>query len=299
MRTQHLVISALGLFAACTGSTGAPGTTGDKGDKGATALVETSPEPAGANCPDGGTKVEAGVDTNGDGTLNPSEVTSTSYICSGSGKSSLVDTGIEPAGANCPFGGTKIETGLDANNNGVLDPSEVDAAATTYVCNFGPNGTISPSTGINVAVKSVSTSATAPITVRFTMKDDRSFPLDIAGNYSQNKPIQPRFALGYFTKDATTGIVSPLTVYTQSTSTAAPAGQPTNLNPLGTAPGNGTLVENGLGAGDYTYTFPTTATPNGPVAVAYDATKLGETHVVWIQVTRQTDTVFTDNANTF
>jgi OmcA/MtrC family decaheme c-type cytochrome len=88
-------------------------------------------------------------------------------------------------------------------------------------------------------------------------------------------------------------------MYTLSTSAAAPAGQPTNLNPLGTAPGHGTLVENGLGAGDYTYTFPTAATTNGPVAVAYDPTKLNETHVVWIQVSRQTDTVFPLNANTF
>jgi OmcA/MtrC family decaheme c-type cytochrome len=63
--------------------------------------------------------------------------------------------------------------------------------------------------------------------------------------------------------------------------------------------GQGTLVENGLGAGDYTYTFPTTSITNGAAAVAYDPTKLDETHVVWIQATRQTDLVFSINANTF
>ena len=218
-----------------------------------------------------------------------------------SGANALVNVSAEPAGANCPYGGTRIETGLDANNDNTLDPAEVNPAATSYVCNAAPSGTISPSTGIIVAVTSggVSTSTTAPISVRFTMKDDRGFPLDIAGRYSENTPIQPRFALGYFTKDARTGIVSPLTVYTKSTSAAAPAGQPTSFNPLGTAPGHGTLVENGIGAGDYTYTFPTASIPNGPMAVAYDPARLNETHVVWIQASRQTDAVFSTNANTF
>src|SRR5262249_26612166 len=162
------------------------------------------------------------------------------------GTNSLVKTGPEPDGANCPFGGTRIDTGLDANNNNTLDANEIDAGATSYVCNVAPSGTISPSTGIAVAVRSVSTSQAQPITVRFTLKDDRGFPLDIDGSSSENLAIQPRFALGYFTKDPTTGIVSPLNVYTKSTSASAPAGQPTSYNPLGTAPGHGTLIENGL-----------------------------------------------------
>ena len=295
-----LVISAGIAFAGCTGSQGPAGSTGDGGPAGTNALTKTSAEPPGANCPSGGTKIEAGLDANNDGVLQDSEVNaaSTAYACNGTGQSSLVTTGAEPAGANCPFGGTKIQTGLDANNNGTLDPSEVNAAATSYVCNPGPNGAISPSTGIVSVVKAVSTSTTAPITVRFTLKDDRGFPLDIAGVYSINTPILPRFSLAYFTKDAS-GIVSPLTVYTRSTSVAVPAGQPTNYNPLGTAPGFGTLAENGYGAGDYTYTFPTTSITNGPQAIAFDPTKLNETHVVWIQVSRQTDLVFPDNANTF
>ncbi|MCE9572650.1 MAG: OmcA/MtrC family decaheme c-type cytochrome [Deltaproteobacteria bacterium] len=293
---------------ACTGDQGAPGqpgdpgTPGDPGDPGAAALAVTSVEPPGTNCANGGTKIEVGIDTNGNATLDASEITSTSYVCNGTsggnGHDSLVRTTDELAGANCPFGGTKIETGLDANDDGVLQDTEVNAAATSYVCNIAPGGYVTPSTGVNVVITAVSTSTTAPITVRFTMKDDKGFPLDVAGKYSQNTAIQPRFALAYFTKDATTGIVSPLTVYTKSGATP----QPTNYNPLGANPAGsaGTLVENGVGAGDYTYTFPTTPAPNsGPVAVAYDSTKLNETHVVWMQVTRQTDTNFTINANTF
>jgi OmcA/MtrC family decaheme c-type cytochrome len=149
--------------------------------------------------------------------------------------------------------------------------------------------------GITAAVKAsgVSTSVTDPITVRFTLKDDRGYPIDLNGVYSLNSSIQPRFALAHFTKDAS-GNVLPLSVYTESGSTP----QPTMYNPLGTT-GAGTLVENGLGAGDYTYTFPAATTTNGPVAVAYDSSKLDDTHVVWIQASRQTDLTFPTDANTF
>jgi OmcA/MtrC family decaheme c-type cytochrome len=293
------ILLALSLIA-CTGDTGTPG---EDGEGGANALTQTSDEPAGPNCSNGGIKVEVGIDANGNGTLDPDEViaANTSYVCNGDGgNNTLVKTSPEIAGANCPFGGTRIETGLDANDNHTLDPDEIDVAATNFVCNFGPNGTISPSTGVNVAFKpnGVSTAAGAPVTVRFTLKDDRGFPLDLVGVYSQNTAIQPRFSISYFTKDPA-GKVSPLKTYTKSVSASVPAGQPTMLNPRGTSPGHGTLIENGLGAGDYTYTFPTTATANGPVAVTYDPTKLDETHVVWIQSTRQTDLVFQTNANTF
>jgi OmcA/MtrC family decaheme c-type cytochrome len=261
LRPSAHLLAALGLILAgaltgCSGSTGSAGATGATGPTG----------PTGATGPNGA--------------------------------NSLIKQTPEAAGANCPFGGTKIESGPDTNGNGALDPAEITAAGTSYVCN-GPTGAISPSTGVHVTYKAVSTSTTAPITVRFTLKDDRGYPVDVTGNYSVNTAIQPRFAIGYFTKDATSGLVSPLTVYTKTTSASVPAGQPTNYNPLGTAPGYGTLVENGYGAGDYTYTFPTTSTANGPVAIAYDATKLGETHVVWMQVSRQTDLVFAANANTF
>jgi OmcA/MtrC family decaheme c-type cytochrome len=298
MRTGHQNL-AIAFRIALIGALAA----GCSGSDGTNALTRTTAEPPGAHCASGGTKLEVGMDTNDSGALDDAEVdaTGTTYVCNGAGTSSLIATTAEPAGANCPFGGTRIATGIDANGNGTLDPTEILATATTFVCNPSPSGSAPTSTGIAAAIQpgGVSTSATAPITVRFTLKDDRGFPVDINGRYSQNLPIQPRFALAYFTKDAATGIVSPLTTYTKSASTAAPAGQPTNYNPLGTAPGNGTLVENGMGAGDYTYTFPTTSTPNGPMAVAYDATKLADTHVVWIQVARQTDLVFQLNANTF
>jgi hypothetical protein len=107
------------------------------------------------------------------------------------GTTSLVKTSLEPAGTNRANGGVKIETGLDANGDGVLDATEVDASATTYACNISPSGTVVPTKGINVTVADgdVSTSTTEPITVRFRLKDDKGFPVDIAGQFSVNTPI--------------------------------------------------------------------------------------------------------------
>lgn len=291
-------LALLLMFAACTGEDGKTGEAGPPGDPGASALTRTAAEPAGENCPFGGVVVEVGTDTNGNGTLDDNEVVAanTSYVCNGEGTSALVATSPEPAGEHCPFGGTQIDTGLDVNNNGTLDASEINPAATSYVCTFGPSGAISPSSGVHVTITDVA--LTEPITVRFTMRDNRGFPLDTAGVYSVNMPIAPRFSLSYFTKNTVTinsvahEVTTPLTTYTKSgTSTK----NPTMYNP---ASGQGTLVENGLGAGDYTYTFPTTAVGTA-VAVAYDQTKLDATHVVWLQATRQTDLVFQTNANTF
>jgi hypothetical protein len=41
----------------------------------------------------------------------------------------------EPAGSNCPSGGVRIETGIDVNDDGTLEPTEVNATQTQYVCN--------------------------------------------------------------------------------------------------------------------------------------------------------------------
>jgi len=51
------------------------------------------------------------------------------------GLNALIKTTAETVGANCGTGGTKIETGLDANRNGTLEATEINAAQTRYVCN--------------------------------------------------------------------------------------------------------------------------------------------------------------------
>jgi hypothetical protein len=65
------------------------------------------------------------------------------------GQNTLVKTTTEAAGANCVIGGVKIEYGLDANSNGMLDLSEINTSMTNFVCNgavgaTGPQGIQGP-----------------------------------------------------------------------------------------------------------------------------------------------------------
>lgn len=104
------------------------------GDPGRDARVSVRQVDSGTGCPAGGVEISMGTDADGNGVLDPSEVTSKAYVCNGSdGRASLVDVQEEPAGANCAHGGVRIASGVDADGNGVLDPSEV--FSTQYVCN--------------------------------------------------------------------------------------------------------------------------------------------------------------------
>jgi len=278
-------------------------------------LVKTSNEAAGPNCADGGTKIEVGPDTDGNGILDAGEISAalTQYVCNGpAGVQTLIKTSAELIGSHCTYGGTKIEVGPDTDGNGSLDESEVDAALTTYACN-GQAGPSSASTGLVVTITSVSN--TNPVEVHFTMKDDRGYPVDRAGFYSVNTAIAPRFSLSYLSHDAA-GNVLPYNVYTVSNSTSAlTTFQPTFYNAVASSssttktPAVGTLVEDAPGTGAYTYTFPAAdvaqtkadGTPNGVLykAVAFDTNHLNDTHTVWIQATRQTNLSNTNDPKTF
>jgi hypothetical protein len=56
---------------------------GSDGADDSSALIDVSPEPAGAKCPQGGNRVNYGVDSNGNGMLDTSEIAGTRYICNG------------------------------------------------------------------------------------------------------------------------------------------------------------------------------------------------------------------------
>jgi photosystem II stability/assembly factor-like uncharacterized protein len=143
----------------CNGTPGATGATGSTGATGLSMLTRLDAEPAGANCAAGGTKISVGLDSNGNGVLDTSEVSGTpSYVCGGTpgvagsngttgatgvdgtngtdGLSSLIVMTAESPGVNCTYGGTRVVTGLDANRNGVLDVNE--AGAPSYNCNGAP-----------------------------------------------------------------------------------------------------------------------------------------------------------------
>lgn len=124
----------------CNGATGAPGQN---------ALTNVSSEAAGANCAAGGSRIQVGVDLNGNSALDSTEVTSNSFICNGAigatgpaeptgatgaaGFNSLVKVTPELAGANCASGGNKIQAGLDSNRDDALGSDEI--TSTQYTCN--------------------------------------------------------------------------------------------------------------------------------------------------------------------
>lgn len=133
------------------GEDGATGNDGVGGIDGSSALVELLDEPAGANCPNGGTKVVAGLDLNANKSVDAVEVTSSRYICNGqpgaagpagtagatgpmgaTGKTSLVKTSTELAGSNCADGGIRIDVGLDDDADASLADPEIDR--TSYLC---------------------------------------------------------------------------------------------------------------------------------------------------------------------
>jgi len=80
------------------------GGSGGTGVNGKNALVKTTAEPAGANCANGGIKVESGVDLNGDNTLGTNEISDTKYVCNGSNGATGATGATGPMGPQGPAG---------------------------------------------------------------------------------------------------------------------------------------------------------------------------------------------------
>lgn len=108
------------------------------GMNGSNSLASLISEPAGPNCTTGGYKINTGIDLNNNNILDANEIVNSQYICNGlTGNNSLVALVTEPVGQNCSNGGYKVNTGIDANKNGILEATEIQN--TTYICN-GNNG---------------------------------------------------------------------------------------------------------------------------------------------------------------
>jgi hypothetical protein len=54
------------------------------GGNGATSLISTTPEAAGANCANGGVRIDFGIDDDASGTLDAGEVDGSAFVCDGS-----------------------------------------------------------------------------------------------------------------------------------------------------------------------------------------------------------------------
>ena len=138
------------------GAPGAEGAQGPAGADGAASLISLSDEPAGDNCPMGGTRIDQGADVNANGTLDGDEILETSYVCHGNngsngldgadgqngtdGLTSLIAMQDILGGADCPNGGIMVTAGIDTDSNGQLDADEV--TQTEFVCHGvdGSNG---------------------------------------------------------------------------------------------------------------------------------------------------------------
>lgn len=78
-RASLAICLAIGLIG-CGGESGADG---EMGADGLNALVKVTVVPAGENCVAGGNRIDAGLDHDGDGELQDSEIATTTYVCHG------------------------------------------------------------------------------------------------------------------------------------------------------------------------------------------------------------------------
>jgi hypothetical protein len=93
----------------------------------------------GEECPAGGVRVQSGDDLNDNGVLDDLEVKSETVTCfpeTALPGSSLISVTEEAPGENCADGGTRISTGIDDNQNSILDADEIDAVE--FICNDPP-----------------------------------------------------------------------------------------------------------------------------------------------------------------
>ena len=110
---------------------GAPGAAGTPGTNGLNSLIGITPEPAGANCTNGGIKTVSGLDANSDGTLDLAEISSTHYVCNGA---------MGPGGSGSPLSGTTASIGgaALANDACASGTAAVPGATTSMVAEASP-----------------------------------------------------------------------------------------------------------------------------------------------------------------
>lgn len=114
-------------------------------------------------CPQGGVTIDQGIDANRNGVLDPDEIFETQQVCNGvdggDGVASLIRVDEIGAGAQCTYGGLKVSVGLDASDNGVLDPAEV--SQTSYVCSVTASQTDGFSSLLDMEGEAAGTNCTA------------------------------------------------------------------------------------------------------------------------------------------
>jgi hypothetical protein len=152
MKTKNIMLGAvllslLTVITACSGGGGGGGgaaapSGGTPAGQHSIAYAVIYSAPAGS-CPSGGITVYAGIDTNSNGVLDPSEYTgSPQYVCNGAdgadGGSVAMTLITLPTGSmGCAYGGTNVCVGPDADRDNVPDSITTCQA----VCNGVDGGT--------------------------------------------------------------------------------------------------------------------------------------------------------------
>ena len=130
------------------GQDGTNGSNGADGDNGLTSLIVSSLEPNGVNCPTGGTRIDTGIDDNGNSFLEGGEIDDTIFVCNGEDGNDGADgadgangsstttmmvarLSVAPAYLGCNGTGQLLQQGLDDGSgngiaqNGILESGEI------------------------------------------------------------------------------------------------------------------------------------------------------------------------------
>jgi hypothetical protein len=143
------------------GPAGADGAAGPAGPDGVSQLVSITEEAAGDNCAHGGQRLEFGTDANGDGNLDADEVASTQYVCSPAPAAEIIFAKSQGAEGDCANGTVVTSYGVDSNQNGELETSEV--AGIFEACNSAPVAEILHPGDVDCDTDIVITSASSDI----------------------------------------------------------------------------------------------------------------------------------------
>lgn len=119
------------------GTDGIDGQNGEDGNDGMTSLIVSKVEPNGVNCPNGGTRIETGIDDNDDNILSSNEVDSFVFVCNGEEGQDGQDGSDGANGADGSDGsdGSDGADGADGSSTTTMMVASLGPAPTYLGCN--------------------------------------------------------------------------------------------------------------------------------------------------------------------
>jgi hypothetical protein len=228
--TSSFVVCINGVWspiATPPGPPGPPGTAGPAGppgDAGANSLVSLTAASPGADCANGGERIDVGLDSNDDGVLEANEVQHTTFICNTSNAYYTISgtvTGL-PAGATFAVQYGAVQLTISANGayavpsmfltGSSYDLTPVSFSSSDFTCGLtNRRGTVGNSNITNADITCRRFVAVAPIPVSrivslaaaadglFLWTSPRSSGISYGLSWTQDAPIQGAVGRGYRT----------------------------------------------------------------------------------------------------